>query len=62
MQARVMSMGRGSTASEELPGVTGAVRKARGLELGVLMAPATGRGQELRDKSAGPRAGEGREG
>ena len=44
MQARASSAGRGSAASVGLPGVTGAVRKARGLGPRVLMAPATGRG------------------
>ena len=46
MQARAMSTGMGSTASESLPGVAGAVRKARGLGPSVFMAPATGMGQE----------------
>ena len=41
-----MSTGMGSTASESLPGVAGAVRKARGLGPSVSMAPATGMGQE----------------
>lgn len=60
MQARAMSTGRGPAAAKGLPGVTGAVRKLRGLGPSVLMAPATGMGQTLRGKSAGPRAGEGR--
>lgn len=60
MQARAMSMGRGSAASVLLPGVTGAVRKARGLGPCVLMAPATGRGQELRGKSVEPRGWKGK--
>lgn len=46
MQARAMSTGMGSTATESLPGVAGAVRKARGLGPSVLMAPATRMGQE----------------
>lgn len=64
MQARAMSMGRGSVASARVPGVTGAERKARGLMVGelsrlgpsVLMAPATATGQKLKARSAGPRA------
>lgn len=39
MLARAMSTGRGSAASDGLPGVTGTVRKVRGLEASVLMAP-----------------------
>ena len=46
LQARAMSTGMGSTASESLPGVTGAVRKERGLGPSVLMAPATRMGQK----------------
>lgn len=59
MLARAMSTGRGSAASDGLPGVTGTVRKARGLGASILMAPATGMGQKLRGKSAEPRAGKG---
>lgn len=55
MQAKAMSMGRGSTVSTGLPRGTGVVR---GLGPSVLMAPATGMGQKLRGESSGPRAGE----
>lgn len=55
MQAKAMSTGRGAAASTGLPGVP----VVGGLRPSVLMAPATGMGQKLRGKSAGPRPGEG---